>query len=313
MINFKKLKHEYDRISVYDIQNNAGISFGDLENFADQYSNVANEMKTSRFCPRKIMDYYFKCNKFMKIVVSQDISLHFFYIDELHESMYKIFKTIKQCIVLKKYFGITKHLNIYVVTAPDKRFMPKEGYITCQHINGGWTALNHNDIFIIRSEEFGKVILHEILHHCEHIQNDNWKREHLVVLKTHFKISENTVLVPNEAIIELWATILYTLFSSFEYGIAYNLLMNKELEYSIIQYNKILDKQNEKSWYEETNAYCYIVFKTIMLCNLEKFLKACSRPYDPTYIVNFLVTHSKSIPYKKSKDNSLRMMKFSDY
>jgi hypothetical protein len=313
MIEFQRLKKTYNDIAVYDIQKASQITWAKLED----YPGIISEISSSQFCPQKMMQYMLKCNKIMKIQYGNgEITLHLFYVNELEESLYKIFRTIKQCLIVKQYFGIQNPMNIYIIFNPDKRYIPANGHIDCSHINGGFTKRGENGIFIIRQEEYSKVIIHELLHHSDMIHKEYWPHQELMRLKKQFNIASNTVLIPNEAIIEFWATILYIHFLSFEYNISYNLLMQREMQHSLEQYHKIMHKQKNKPWYETTNAFCYIVFKCILLYNASEFIKSCKWPYDSGYVTEFLVTHDKFSDFASKGlkwDKGLRMMKLSDY
>ena len=77
--------------------------------------------------------------------------------------------------------------------------------------------------------------------------------------------------------------------------------MKKEVDFSLYQCHKILDKQGNTPWYETTNAYCYIIFKTILLKNMTK-LSEYTYPYNPEYIKEFLIKYKDSIKKKANKN-----------
>lgn len=305
MIDFKKLKTAYDKLSVYDIQNASCISTEIIEN----YQGMLKEIPESPFSPHFVIEYLNKCDKVIKIQY-KNISLHLFCLESMI-SMYKIYRTIKQCHIIKQHFNIKKPINIHIIFNPTKRYMPSANeHINCSHINGGFTTTNDNKIFIVREEEFPKVIIHELLHHCPKIHNELWPQHHIDILKRHFNISHNMTLVPNECVVEFWATILYIAFLSYEYNIPMNLLFTTELQHCLKQYNKIIKKQGNEPWYETTNAFCYIVLKCILLYHMKQFND--TKSYDTGYITKFLIQNS-SLPIMISRDKTLRMMKLSDY
>jgi hypothetical protein len=149
---------------------------------------------------------------------------------------------------------------------PKKRYMPakKDELIDVININGGFTYTNKNNIYIIRKEDYNKVILHELLHHNIFIHKDEWKEANIKRLKEHFNIHNKMILIPNEAIIETYACILNTIFYSIETGTSLKDNLKKDQEYSIYIAKKILERQGKKKWIEKTHSYCYIVFKTIL-------------------------------------------------
>ena len=272
----------------------------------------------------KITKYIKKCKKYMKLIF-KNIILHIFYINENEINIKKLFKTIYRAYTLVKINNNTNNIfNIYILMSPYKRYICKKCIIKPLHINGGFTFVNNNDkiknIFISRKEEYPKVILHEIIHHFNDINKNYWELNNIKKLKKHFKISNKTILNPNEAIIELWATIYSILFISYEYKVPYKFLLSKEINYSLKQSYKIKLLQNNKEWHEKSNAYCYIIFKTILLYNFNKLMKIYTFPYDTNIISEFLIKNSelpfkniKNIEYYHRKKNTLCMMLFSDY
>ena len=110
------------------------------------------------------------------------------------------------------------------------------------NFNGGFTNVKSNDIYIHRNCEYSKVILHELFHHVNIINDStmNIYYDDINKIKKFFNISEDTVLLPNESIIEFWATIYNLIFISCEYNIDFELLYKKELEFSYNQFLKIL-------------------------------------------------------------------------
>lgn len=307
MLKINKIKKLYRSIYINEIFNSIIITSPKI----DEYTNIFYDFKSTSFFPKKMSLYLDKCNKILKISYKY-IHLHYIYYDVLNESIYKILRTIKHIYVIKKLYNIEKNFNIYILFSPYKRHIRK-GYITPYNINGGFTNTNNNDIFIIRREDYTKVIIHELMHHHKLLNMNNWDSNILNELKRSFNIADKTILLPNEAIIELFAVILHTMFLSFEYNIDYYKLLDKEKEFAIIQYSKLLKKQNNNEWYESTNAYCYIVFKTILLCNIDIFLKYFTIPYDTKYIKDFLLKYKNTIKLKKVNDNSFKTIRFSEY
>jgi hypothetical protein len=306
MINiFDVIQKEYNSLSIFDM--NYKISYEDINNIR---VNLLHELGSTCFCPKKIFDYASSCNKYIKIS-SEHITLHLIYKGILKESIYKLLRTIKQCTIIKKHYELYKHFDIFIVFSPYKRYIVANRPIDTIHINGGSTATNDNKIFIIRHEEYAKVILHELIHHVKQIHNDDWSVNNIQKLKETFNISPDTLLIPNEAIVELWATIYYIIFLSLEYKIPFNILIKKELEYSFIQSNKIIKKQQNRLWIEHTNAFCYIIFKTILL---KAFIEKGILLLDPNDITEYLIKNNL-LPYiikLKDTDKSLRMMSLSD-
>lgn len=187
---------------------------------------------------------------------------------------------------------------------PKRRYMPakKDELIDVININGGFTYTDKNNIYIIRKEDYNKVILHELLHHNILIHKDDWKEANIKRLKEHFNIHDKMRLIPNEAIIETYACILNTIFYSIETGTSFKDNLKKDQEYSIYLAKKILEKQDCKKWIEKTHSYCYIVFKTILYVYFNKFLKIY-KYHNDTDITSFLIKNSHKIYDRINKIN----------
>jgi hypothetical protein len=228
--------------------------------------------------------------------------------DKLTKDMkIQLFKNVYRVYLISNIYDISKHgnfiFNYYIIMNPKKRYMPakKDELIDVININGGFTYTNKNNIYIIRKEDYNKVILHELLHHNIFIHKDDWKEENIRRLKDHFNINNKMILIPNEAIIETYACILNTIFYSIETGTRLKDNLRKDQEYSIYIAKKILEKQGGKKWIEKTHSYCYIVFKTILYVYFNKFLKIY-KYHNDTEITDFLINNSQKIYDKINKN-----------
>ena len=217
----------------------------------------------------------------------------------------KLFKNLYRVYLISKIYNISKWgnyiFNYYIIMNPLKRCMPskKEEVIDAVNINGGYTYINKNNIYIIRKEDYEKVIIHELLHHNTLIHNQDWEAQNIKRLKEHFKIDKNMLLIPNEAIIETFACILNTVYHSIETGTSFNENLKRDQEHSVILAKKILDKQNGELWNEKTHSYCYIVFKTIFYVYFNDFLKIYKYKND-TDMTDFLIKYSHKL-YRRIK------------
>ena len=215
----------------------------------------------------------------------------------------EVFKNLYRLYLISNIYNISKwnsyKFNYYIIMNPQKRCLPskKEDLIDVKNINGGFTYTNKNDIYIIRKEDYNKVLIHELLHHNIFINKTDWCEENIKRLKEHFNINNNMLLIPNEAIVETYACVLNTIFYSIETGTSLKNNLKKDQEHSINLAKKILDKQGNEKWNEKTHSYCYIVFKTILYVYFNIFLKIY-KYNNETEITNFLIKYSHNI-YKK--------------
>ena len=205
--------------------------------------------------------------------------------------------------ILKRAYIITKHINktfnIHLILSPLKKEF--NGLIlSAKNCNSGLTYIYSNkdipnvNIYIIRKEEFGKVIIHEIIHHITLIHS-SFKISNINKLKKHFKISLSSNIDPNETIVEFCATIFHLYQISLETNTDFYKLFKDELNYSLYKTKQLLDLQKKMPdgiWYEESHIYCYIIFKTIIMYNLCEFLKIYTYPYNDDIITDFIIKYS---------------------
>ena len=55
---------------------------------------------------------------------------------------------------------------------------------------------------------------------------------------------------------------------------------------------KLKEKNENELWCDKCNIYSYIIFKTILLKNINEFIKIYTYPYDNTKITNFIIEKS---------------------
>ena len=263
-----------------------------------------------------------KLDKFYKFKF-HNINYHILYKNKLN--LKKINKIVKRCYNISHHYNET--FNIYLLLTPLKKLFNSNIYkpLSSHNINSGFTYINKNSIYLIRSEELPKVLLHEIIHHNKLIQNE-FKKSNIDKLKECFKIDKKIDLDPNEGIIEFWAFLIHLYNISIEYNKDYYELYKIELNYSLIKSKQILNIQKRLAnniWIDKnSNIFPYIIFKTIFLFYLDEFYKIYTFPYNDDVITEFLISHYQSfilslnqISLKKISLNpkSLRFMVFSNY
>jgi len=266
----------------------------------------------------EVISYINEINS-LKTINHKNISLRIYYktTDNLN------FDFIKRVVERGAFILRKKQMIIHLIPSPAKKMIKEDGIMTGANINSGFTYVNRNEIYIFRKEEFPKVIIHELIHHDLNIHRDEFKKENKERLKRHFKIAEETTLILNEAMIELWAIIFQLAFVSIDYGKDFKKLFEMEVSYSLYKCHQILKIQGEGEWKDRCNIFSYIIFKTILLVNLNEFVKIYMYPekYDDTLLTDFLLRYSK-LPdnpinpiFKKigRPEKSLCFMLVSDY
>lgn len=315
MIEYEEIKKKYDSLSNI----NSSICLNYSTYIPKNIYNIFREnLNNNIFCGYTSYKYFQNIkNNYLEISSSiSSLKYHIIY-NNKHDRLIisNLIESYKTSIIINDIFKINKNFEIYILLSDNKRFLPHQHneFIEAENINGGFTSKSSENIFITREEEFSKVIMHEILHHS-YIDNDNWKTSDIDRLKKHFKIAHKNVIYPNEAVIELYATILKLYFISLRYGIPFQLLYENELNYTTMLYLKIMKKQEYMNeWYEYTNSYCYIIFKTILFKNYDMLIDNFHQ--NTGYITDYLISNKISFKSKPNIkfNNSLKIMLYSDY
>lgn len=173
-------------------------------------------------------------------------------------------------------------MRIVLVPTSKRRHKPQpHDPVEPEHVNGGYTYVSGNTVYIYRLEEWPKVMLHELIHHIPSIQKTRWSPNIIQKLYTLFAIDKtgcpekcSTVLEPTEAIVEAWAIFLHTVYMSYETGKSFQELMTDEISWNDKHIAWVIQKKQhiQGVWSEGTHVFSYIVLRGILLHNLEAFL-----------------------------------------
>lgn len=318
MTSVKKIISNVNKKYDFDILDNINIHYINDNDYKLLINNFYQECIDSKFGNiDKILNYIKKSNKIIKIYSNKTNICFYLYFRKNTNSIFKLIKIYKRLLILSKIYNINKNINFHLALCDFKRYMPnKNNIFDCINFNGGFTNISGNNIYIYRNCEYSKVILHEFFHHVNIINDStmNINNDDMNKIKTYFNISTNTVLLPNESIIEFWATIYNLIFISCEYNINFDLLYKKELDFSYNQFLKILNHNKNNEWYEKTNIFCYFILKYILLKNYKNFLKV-KLPYNSKKFIDFLINNSKNVKIinKYNKNKNLNAMIFSSF
>jgi len=294
MYNIIKANYDfrYADFKITEVPSSAFNNFKkDLRESVDSYLNFEFAYKYLESCS--------KCNHIC--ITYQGLNMYVITPTKISPRMKKeLFKNLYRVYLLSKIYDISKWggyvFNFYIIMNPLKRCMPskKTDIMDVINVNGGYTYVNKNEIYVIRREDYDKVIIHELLHHNTLIHNEKWEPSNIRRLKEHFKIDNSMLLIPNEAIIETYACVLNTIFHSIETGTSLKDNLKRDQEHSIILAKKILDFQGFAKWNEKTHSYCYIVFKAILYNYFNNFLKVYKYKND-TEMTDFVIKYSQKI------------------
>lgn len=261
--------------------------------------HLIKEMPSTRFLDYSFATDYIKQCKYYYKISCKDCIFHIISVSK--PILSKIRKTVNDVILIKHLYGIQKPLEYFVILNPKKRFFPKKCCMQSKHINGGFTNPHSNKIYIIRKQEYLKVMIHELLHHNTRIHKDDWHPANIRKLKEHFNIHDACKFYPNEAVIETFACMIHTCLVAIATGKDFKKLLKNEEKHSSSLANKIIRMQNKKKWYEETNSYCYIILRNIFFCSFADFVKM----YDEKALTDMLIMHK--IPMNTTEIRTLRL------
>ena len=130
-----------------------------------------------------VIDYYNSCNKCYRISyknITFNILVKGTISKKKRENLYK---SIYRVYLTAQLYNIKKDFNYYIIMYPGKRTLPKKHMIiNAVNINGGFTYTDSNDIYIVRFQDYEKVIIHELLHHNINMHYNKWKPYNLQIL-----------------------------------------------------------------------------------------------------------------------------------
>ena len=237
-------------------------------------------LKDSYFDWRFCIEYFDKCNRTYHITYK---NINFYILSDKPitiKARGHLFNSIYRVFLIKKLFNIkpTQDFNFYILLNPMKRKLPNKmgDSIGAANINGGFTYFKSNNVYIVRKEDYEKVILHELLHHHHDIHFEAWTNANIKQIKNMCGIAEEQYLLPNEAIIETYAIVLNTIFYCIEHNMTFadfKKTLAKDKEHNIAIAKKILTKQGKNKWYEKTHSYCYIVLRAIFYIYFKEFAR----------------------------------------
>lgn len=279
----------------------------DVDNMSYNINTIIKHLLEETMSSTQFLDYSFAtdyiklCKYYYKITCNNCI---FNIISIVRPNINDIRKNINDVMNIKNLYNIQKPLTYYISLNTAKRYFAKKGEVMqAKHINGGFTNPYSNKIYIVRKQEYAKVMLHELLHHCRHINKYDWHPTFLARLKNHFNIHKECKFYPNEAVVETLAHLIYVCLSAMHRRMSFKMLLKKEKEYSCALAHRIIKMQNNKTWYEETNTYCYVILKSIFLCNFDRFIIVMK---NEKHLTNLLLKYD--IPYINQPINRLQLV-----
>ena len=178
-----------------------------------------------------------------------------------------------------KWLGAEPGFKIYLWYRYDPRELKANQWPTKAQVNGGWTIVGTPNIVIYRSEEWERVLIHEMIHGMKW----DWK-----VGKTPapcWKMNKTDKINPH--LFEAW-TELYAEWLACEW---YGRSWAKQRKWQDLQATQILARATHK-WEENTSVFAYYVLKAALAPHFE-FLWVFGNgktPEEKQYVMCGLVT-----------------------
>jgi hypothetical protein len=171
----------------------------------------------------------------------------------------------QQAIHLLMWLGAPKGFRVFLFWRDDPRILTATGILTPKNVNGGFAVPNTPQLFIYRSEEWDRVLLHE----CIHALGWDWPS---FPVQPCWKLAPNSTLLPYlfEAWTELFAEWLWCLWWAPEddtTGYTWSL----QREWQEVQALQVLARSSDR-WMETTNAFAYYVLKTALAPRIDFLL-----------------------------------------
>lgn len=275
-----------------------------------------------------------KVKAFLKQNMSASISSETI-VDQIHLKVTTISKSVDAsthdkwvayvvwCIKCIKLLGVAnqqlRNINIDLLFMPLKKKFSSP--ISSDHVNSGWCWKDDtkSDIFIYRSEEMSKVIIHELSHALlqEFVPKES---NELVIEHSPWSRKPLTINV-SECIVETLTSILHTLFYvlSEKSKISIDDKSMKRIYNCLLTESKFIDRQSKRvlrifdqgqfNMVKKSNALSYYVGKASILSNtndvnfLLYLLNYRNEEQTIQFITNSVYKYANSIPvFDKKKD-----------
>lgn len=299
----------------------------------EEREGLIKELGDSRYTLPGVTDYIQACRKRLVFrLANGSIHIEVMYPrDRLPSKLWgQVYRSLYRANATASCFGGLGKIRVVLLPVHQPRRKPHaQGMVQPEHVNGGYTYVSGNTVYIYRQEEWPKVMLHELLHHVPAIQRVRWTPKMLQELYAVMGIDRDgcpnscsTALEPTEAIVEAWAIFLHTAYMSHETGSHFDGLMRDEIAWNKRHIAWILKKKARDNgvWREGTHLFSYIILRGMLLLDLDRFL-GMPMPYRAGALRDLWVREWGTLPAVVTQDASkgaagsgtLRMSRHGDF
>ena len=178
-----------------------------------------------------------------------------------------------------KWLGAAPGFNIYIWFRDDPRELKANQWPTKAQVNGGWTTVGTPNIVIYRSEEWERVLIHEMIHAMK------WDWDVGPTPAPCWKMNKTDKLNPH--LFEAWTELYAEWLACAWYGKSWD----NQRKWQDLQATQLLARATHK-WEENTSVFAYYVLKAALAPHFE-FLWVFGQgktPEEKQYVMCGLVT-----------------------
>jgi len=154
------------------------------------------------------------------------------------------------------WLGAAPGFNIYVWFRDDPRYIKANQWPTKAQVNGGWTIVGTPNIVIYRSEEWERVLIHEMIHAMK------WDWKVGPSPAPCWKMNKTDKLNPH--LFEAWTELYAEWLACAWYG----RLWARQRKWQDFQATQLLARATHK-WEENTSVFAYYVLKAALAPHFE--------------------------------------------
>lgn len=153
---------------------------------------------------------------------------------------------------LLQWLGTPVGFTVNLWWRDDPRYIEADEWPSRRTVNGGWTYSNSNSIVVYRSEEWDRVLIHEVIH----AMGWDWKMP--TTPMSCWKMNEQDRLEP--ALFEAWTE----LYAEWLWCGWHNVPWEEQRIWQEKQAVQILARQKDTPWKENTNVFAYYILKAAL-------------------------------------------------
>ena len=168
----------------------------------------------------------------------------------------KAMEVAKTTDAILKWLGAAPGFNIYIWFRDDPREIKADQWPTKAQVNGGWTTVGTPNIVIYRSEEWERVLIHEMIHAMK------WDWEVGATPAPCWKMNKTDKLNPH--LFEAWTELYAEWLACAWYGKSWE----KQRKWQDLQATQLLARATHK-WEENTSVFAYYVLKAALAPHFE--------------------------------------------